>query len=80
MNNIWIWTGVGALLVVAVLAYWRWGQRGAASSSGDRYGAQPLLTRAQAELMAYLQAAFPNQPVLAQVPLAAPWRWGQRFV
>ena len=70
MNNIWIWTGLGAFLLVAVLAYWLWGQRGATSSSGDRYTAQALLTPAQAELMAYLQTTFPDQPVLAQVPLA----------
>lgn len=69
MNLILIWTGVGALLVAAVLAYWHKRQSGAASSNGDRYAAEPLLTAAQAELMAYLQTAFPNQPVLAQVPL-----------
>ena len=71
MNIIWIWTGVGVLLVAAVLAYWRRNQsQSGGSSSGDRYAAQPLLTPAQAELMAYLQTAFPNQPVLAHVPLA----------
>lgn len=69
MNIIWIWAGVGALLLATLLAYWRRGQRGATSSNGDRYAAKALLTPAQAELMAYLQTAFPNQPVLAQVPL-----------
>lgn len=68
MNTIWIWIGLGALLVAAVLAYWRWGPR--APSSDDRYAAEHLLTPAQAELLAYLQTVFPDQPVLAHVPLA----------
>ncbi len=67
MNTIWMWGSLGALLAATMLAYGL--SRPKASSRDDRYTAELLLTPPQAELLEYLQTAFPDQAVLANVPL-----------
>jgi hypothetical protein len=67
MQAIWMWVALGLVLVVAVLAYWKFMQQ--PPSRNDRYAAETLLTTAQAALHQYLQTAFPGQVVLSDVPL-----------
>ena len=67
MQSMWIWAVPGIALVLAVLLYFKFMR--APSPRDDRYTSEALLTSAQADLLYYLQTAFPGQAVLANVPL-----------
>ncbi|MDR3452243.1 MAG: DUF2726 domain-containing protein [Rhodoferax sp.] len=68
MQSIWIWVVPGIALVLVVLLYLKFMR--APSPRDDRYTSEALLTPAQADLLYYLQTAFPGQAVLANVPLS----------
>ena len=67
MQPMWIWVVSGIVLVLVVLLYFKFIR--APSPRDDRYTSEALLTPAQADLLYYLQTAFPGQAVLANVPL-----------
>lgn len=67
MQSIWIWVVSGIVLVLIVLLYLKFLR--APSQRDDRYTSEALVTPAQADLLYYLQTAFPGQAVLANVPL-----------
>ena len=68
MQPIWIWVVSGIVLVLLVLLYLKFIR--APSPRDDRYTSEALVTPAQADLLHYLQTAFPGQAVLANVPLS----------
>lgn len=67
MQPVWIWAVPIVALLLAALLYFKFMRP--SSSRDDRYSSEALLTPAQAELLYYLQTAFPGQAVLANVPL-----------
>lgn len=71
MQSIWNWTVPGILLVLVLvlvaLLYFKFMR--APSRGDDRFTPETLLTPAQADLLYYLQTAFPGQAVLANMPL-----------
>lgn len=68
MQPIWIWVVSGIVLVLLVLLYLKFIR--APSPRDDRYTSEALVTPAQADLLYYLQTAFPGQAVLADIPLS----------
>lgn len=70
MSFAWLVLLLAALAAAAFFFYRQRQQRLPASSRNDRYSAREPITPAQYRLMAYLQSAFPGQPVLFNVPLA----------
>ncbi len=61
------------LLALAGIGIWMWAYRRFAtspSSAGDRYGAEPLYTPDQVQMLDYLRATFPGQVVMLNVRLA----------
>lgn len=68
MQSIWIWVVSVIVLALIVLLYLKFIR--APSPRNDRYTSEALLTPAQADLLYYLQTAFPGQAVLADVPLS----------
>ena len=67
MQPMWIWIVSAIVLVLLVLLYFKFIR--VPSPRDDRYTSEALLTPAQADLLHYLQTAFPGQAVLANVPL-----------
>ena len=67
MQSIWIWAVPAVALLLALLLYLKFMR--APSPRDDRYTSEALLTPAQADLLYYLQTAFPGQAVLANVAL-----------
>lgn len=67
MQSIWIWAVPVVALLLAALLYFKFMR--SSSPRDDRYTSEALLTPAQADLLYYLQTAFPGQAVLANVPL-----------
>ena len=67
MQSIWVWVVSGIVLVLIALLYLKFIRM--PSPRDDRYTSEALLTPAQADLLYYLQTAFPGQAVLANVPL-----------
>lgn len=67
MQPVWIWAVPIVALLLAVLLYFKFMRT--SSTRDDRYTSEALLTPAQADLLYYLQTAFPGQAVLANVPL-----------
>jgi hypothetical protein len=67
MQPFWIWVVSGIVLALVLLLYLKFIR--VPSPRDDRYSSEALLTPAQADLLYYLQTAFPGQAVLANVPL-----------
>lgn len=59
MQPIWIWVVSGIVLVLLVLLYLKFIR--APSPRDDRYTSEALVTPAQADLLYYLQTAFPGR-------------------
>lgn len=60
------------LLALAGIGIWMWAYRrfsASPSSAGDRYGAEPLYTPDQVQMLDYLRATFPGQVVMLNVRL-----------
>ncbi|MBS0316039.1 MAG: DUF2726 domain-containing protein [Proteobacteria bacterium] len=68
MHSIWYWALPAIALLLVLVLYFRY-MRTPAMRSGDRFTSEALLTPSQADLLYYLQTAFPGQPVLVDVPL-----------
>lgn len=61
------------VLALAGIGIWMWAYRRFAaspSSAGDRYGAEPLYTPDQVQMLDYLRATFPGQVVMLNVRLS----------
>ncbi|WHZ13055.1 MAG: hypothetical protein OJF60_003496 [Burkholderiaceae bacterium] len=68
MESIWYWALPAVVLLLLLLVLYVRYMR-APAPRGDRYTSEALITPPQADLLYYLQSAFPGQPVLVDVPL-----------